>query len=640
MASPAEQRFRIRFETTANTQGAKAAADAMRQTAAATTQAAQSTQRAADSARAAATATASHTAAVNANATATRAATTEATRFAQANQAAARTTNQPGARGGAAPRSAGPAGPAGRPGRGARPGGAAPASGGGRGAGGGGGADASDWGGAALEFARAFEDAQYGIGGVVNNIPGLIAALGGGAGLAGVLSVTAVMAAQLVKNLSKIGDTFDAEKAAAELAKVQEVVDKMLEKSGKDAAASFVAQMAEARQAWESNLEAWQRAKASIAESGASADADAAAKSSATQAAIDMEGALAGDAQEPAVAELMKRQAADAARLAEDQRLQAERERAVQEMEVAKNGIITARENRAAATQGLEDLPQLRQDIINEMEAAGIKSDEVRFTTDYHSKLNERDTLNNLATKAEHEAATMPIRTDDDRFKKASLERQAAQRRKKAGALNDEVMAMQPEYDAAWQRVLDGTVSYDGVDTAKLTTKQKQALAKGKSALEKVPKTEADLKDQVKKANEEEAAAAKALEEANKRQREIRNQQDRVKLQRTAESYREGELPTDAPEDVGQALARQREVSGRDAVPMLPGALPPPLDVSPQTSTVGQAMEQQASAVSSAMTAMADRTAQIAGGVVQAKQTIEARMAALEQQLQALRTLP
>lgn len=45
---------------------------------------------------------------------------------------------------------------------------------------------------AVLELSRAFEDAQYGIRGVLNNIPGIIAALGGGAGLAGVISIAAV----------------------------------------------------------------------------------------------------------------------------------------------------------------------------------------------------------------------------------------------------------------------------------------------------------------------------------------------------------------------------------------------------------------------------------------------------------------
>ncbi len=50
---------------------------------------------------------------------------------------------------------------------------------------------------AVLEFSRAFEDAQYGIRGVLNNIPGLIAMLGGSAGLAGVISIAAVAGTQL-----------------------------------------------------------------------------------------------------------------------------------------------------------------------------------------------------------------------------------------------------------------------------------------------------------------------------------------------------------------------------------------------------------------------------------------------------------
>jgi len=56
---------------------------------------------------------------------------------------------------------------------------------------------------AVLEFSRAFEDAQYGIRGVLNNIPGLIAMLGGGAGLAGVISVVAVIGAQLWERMSQ-----------------------------------------------------------------------------------------------------------------------------------------------------------------------------------------------------------------------------------------------------------------------------------------------------------------------------------------------------------------------------------------------------------------------------------------------------
>ena len=71
---------------------------------------------------------------------------------------------------------------------------------------------------AVLEFSRAFEDAQYGIRGVLNNIPGLIAMLGGGAGLAGVLSVAAVLGTQLWERLGDSKNADDAMEAMTEAA--------------------------------------------------------------------------------------------------------------------------------------------------------------------------------------------------------------------------------------------------------------------------------------------------------------------------------------------------------------------------------------------------------------------------------------
>lgn len=50
---------------------------------------------------------------------------------------------------------------------------------------------------AALEGSRAFEDLQYGIGGVINNIPGLLMSLGAGAGMTGIVSILVVLAAKL-----------------------------------------------------------------------------------------------------------------------------------------------------------------------------------------------------------------------------------------------------------------------------------------------------------------------------------------------------------------------------------------------------------------------------------------------------------
>ena len=61
-----------------------------------------------------------------------------------------------------------------------------------------------------LLFSQGFEDAQYGIRGVMNNIPGLVVALGGTAGLAGAISIAAVSFSVLYewlgKTVEKAGD--------------------------------------------------------------------------------------------------------------------------------------------------------------------------------------------------------------------------------------------------------------------------------------------------------------------------------------------------------------------------------------------------------------------------------------------------
>lgn len=59
-----------------------------------------------------------------------------------------------------------------------------------------------DIGQSALMMAQFADDAQYGLRGIMNNVPGLVMALGGGAGLAGVLSIGLLAASQLYDKLS------------------------------------------------------------------------------------------------------------------------------------------------------------------------------------------------------------------------------------------------------------------------------------------------------------------------------------------------------------------------------------------------------------------------------------------------------
>ena len=88
------------------------------------------------------------------------------------------------------------------------------------------------------EFARGAEDAQYGLRGIQNNIPGLVAALGGGPGLAGVISLVAVGGTLLWELMSK-----GAEKAKSPLddyAKRMEDLDNILKEMNEEALANVV----------------------------------------------------------------------------------------------------------------------------------------------------------------------------------------------------------------------------------------------------------------------------------------------------------------------------------------------------------------------------------------------------------------
>lgn len=75
---------------------------------------------------------------------------------------------------------------------------------------------------AVLEFSRAFEDAQYGMRGVLNNIPGLVAQLGGTAGLAGAISIAAVLGTQLWERMGS-----GAEKAEDKVEKFKDILDSL-----------------------------------------------------------------------------------------------------------------------------------------------------------------------------------------------------------------------------------------------------------------------------------------------------------------------------------------------------------------------------------------------------------------------------
>lgn len=103
-----------------------------------------------------------------------------------------------------------------------------------------------DAGRAVLELSRGFEDAQYGIRGVLNNIPGLVMAIGGTAGMAGALSLAAVAGSLLWEHFGQ-----GTAKAKAETEDVADAVKGMLQvyksflDAGKDTRAEVTAAAAD-----------------------------------------------------------------------------------------------------------------------------------------------------------------------------------------------------------------------------------------------------------------------------------------------------------------------------------------------------------------------------------------------------------
>lgn len=80
-----------------------------------------------------------------------------------------------------------------------------------------------DTGRALMEFSRAAEDAQYGVSGVLNNIPSLVQALGGSAGLTGAISLAVVAGYQLVKHWGDLMDAFGAGGTKTEAERMEEL---------------------------------------------------------------------------------------------------------------------------------------------------------------------------------------------------------------------------------------------------------------------------------------------------------------------------------------------------------------------------------------------------------------------------------
>lgn len=103
----------------------------------------------------------------------------------------------------------------------------------------------------ALQLAYVMDDIQYGMRGVVNNIPSLVMGFGMGAGVAGALSIAAIAASQLWEKLGD-GDSVEKAKKAADILKeayagLADTIKRRGEKAKEDAIRELEAMMSTSR---------------------------------------------------------------------------------------------------------------------------------------------------------------------------------------------------------------------------------------------------------------------------------------------------------------------------------------------------------------------------------------------------------
>jgi hypothetical protein len=94
-----------------------------------------------------------------------------------------------------------------------------------------------------LQLSQAVEDAQYGFRGIVNNIPGMVMSFGGGAGLAGAVSLAAVGINVLLENVDLFGTK--AKKAKQDAADLSQEMMKKADAAYLDAKATEAATKAQ-----------------------------------------------------------------------------------------------------------------------------------------------------------------------------------------------------------------------------------------------------------------------------------------------------------------------------------------------------------------------------------------------------------
>jgi len=513
---------------------------------------------------------------------------------------------------------------------------------------------------ALLMASQGIEDAQYGIAGILNNIPGLIMALGGGAGLAGALSIAAVGANQLWKIIGS-GDEAVEKSGLKKLIEQANEMKASYEELGTYLKDQFTADLATSRAEWEKEMAAFQESvsagRKKLAEDNAKADLNR--EGEAAQGALTRESQIAaGMSPEEAIRHEEEQQRL-LAQNAEREKLQREQANAVDNLERGKNDLQLNQNKAAQERQKLQDAPGQKAAEINRLRGGGVISDQEKTVQEYDQAAAARTALNQKAATAEQEVADIqqamlgtadPIALAGLQASKMAAQRKANQARQQATENNSKMDGLAPFVGQARDQLAQGNVTFKNADESKnLLPEQRAALEQGKANLEGISAGEAQSQKQLAEA---EAGIAKwqsgldgllsSIEAAKQRLENFNIQQPANDL----EAARKGPLDAPLPTLPGQASALPPTLNGATGLPELPAGMPgklapdngPALDINPQATSINDALADTQRQVTQAMTQMADASGQLANATATAIGTVNSRVNEMQTAIQKLKS--
>lgn len=494
-----------------------------------------------------------------------------------------------------------------------------------------------DMGRAALEVSRAVEDAQYGIAGVLNNLPGLVMMLGGGAGLAGALSLAVVGATQLVKHLGGINNAVDPEIMKAKLEAIKTLVDASNAHMSQVTQDRFEADLKAIQDKAEAALGAWKQTLENADKTKAATDAGNKMAGDSAAAALNAETAGLND---PGLAAVQAKRLKDKQEEQARAKLAAEALAAEQAAQAAQQGIEAARKMRDQAESARGPFGSKaaggKAEIVNDLRRVGISSDQEHLVSQYDAVEMERSALAELARSKEEKRDALPL-YDPRRWKLAN---EASHARKRVSDLELESANLAPGVEDARAAMASGDVSFKGVDPAKLTPGQRLAFTQGQDRMAQHAETQTAAQERIKAASQAEAEASKKLAEAQQRAEAAKQAQRNFEINRTSAQLNAGELPDVSPEVQGQRIADAQRNGGLANDVPLPPSLPAfqPPDLSGTEQAFSQAMEQTGTAIHSTMDRVVGSSENLARAMATMRSQYDAKISSLEQMIEGLKT--